>query len=593
MDRYTQIKEIGKGAYGRAILVEAKATKEKLVVKEMDLTKLPIESQEACRGEVKLLSRLQHRNVVRYHDSFEERRKLYIVMEYCDGGDLEEKINPPNPLQPRLTEKEIWDYFVQICLALKYIHSKKVLHRDLKPSNVFLTKKGEVKLGDFGVSRTLKYTMELATTFAGTPVYLSPEVVDSKPYNDKSDVWSLGCILYEMATGDLPFDATNILTLCRQIMNAPHRQLPSSFSSEMRQLVNDMLTKSPSQRPSISQILQKPVVRTVARRFLSDREATKGVPINSPAGPPKSIAQHIDSLQVYRQLQAPVQQLMKPAEPVKQPAEPVKQPAEPARQPVMPARQPAMPARQPAASVRQPAEPGRIPVRVPLDHVQLFRLAPPRKAPAEAPKPNRMPKPISPAYRDDPRAGPDPSPQLKTNAPVKREKSLYEELLELGDDFDINNLDVSGERWFKDEIDAAAQAKLPNGNEGNPDVLPSYDQLATELQLNPAPKPDRRPDPNATIVPRPAGSATRDDTDTLSPQSVKKLKDELLALDLTKIRLESIPGLKDLEEDDGPDNFASLFSLPPPDWKDKDMSLYDELLALELHNRELKLAGLN
>ena len=101
--------------------------------------------------------------------------------------------------------------FVQITLALDFIHTRKILHRDLKSQNVFLTKDGQIKLGDFGIARVLNRTVDLAQTSIGTPLYMSPECCNNKPYSFKSDVWSLGCILYEMCTGGRhPFNARDL-----------------------------------------------------------------------------------------------------------------------------------------------------------------------------------------------------------------------------------------------------------------------------------------------------------------------------------------------------------------------------------------------
>ena len=96
------------------------------------------------------------------------------------------------------TEDEILNWFIQIAISLEYIHGRKVIHRDIKTSNIFLTGNGTVKLGDFGISRVLENTNEAAMTVVGTPYYMSPEVCESKPYTFKSDVWALGCVLYEL-----------------------------------------------------------------------------------------------------------------------------------------------------------------------------------------------------------------------------------------------------------------------------------------------------------------------------------------------------------------------------------------------------------
>jgi NIMA (never in mitosis gene a)-related kinase len=149
------------------------------------------------------------------------------------------------------------DWFTQICLAIKHIHDKKILHRDLKSQNIFLTKNGLVKLGDFGIAKCLNFTLEKAQTIVGTPYYLSPEIVNSKPYSFKSDIWSLGVLLYEMIALRMPFDADSLPLLSLKIIRGQHTPLPSSFSKELRQLVNSMLVVEQNKRPNINEILSK------------------------------------------------------------------------------------------------------------------------------------------------------------------------------------------------------------------------------------------------------------------------------------------------------------------------------------------------
>ncbi|XP_022786792.1 serine/threonine-protein kinase Nek5-like [Stylophora pistillata] len=130
----------------------------------------------------------------------------------------------------QLPEDQVLDYFVQICLGLKHVHDRKILHRDLKSQNIFLTKNGIVKLGDFGIARVLHSTMELARTCIGTPYYLSPEICENKPYNNKSDIWSLGCVLYELLTLKHAFEAGNMKNLVLKIIRYGIGQGMKNFS---------------------------------------------------------------------------------------------------------------------------------------------------------------------------------------------------------------------------------------------------------------------------------------------------------------------------------------------------------------------------
>ena len=138
---------------------------------------------------------------------------------------------------------------------MKHIHDRKILHRDLKSQNVFLTKNGLIKLGDFGIAKCLDTTLSQAKTFIGTPYYLSPEIVQNKPYSFKSDVWSIGVLLYEMCTLKMPFDGNSIADLSLKIIKGTYNPIPNNFSRELKILVNNLLSTDSSKRPSINEIL--------------------------------------------------------------------------------------------------------------------------------------------------------------------------------------------------------------------------------------------------------------------------------------------------------------------------------------------------
>ncbi len=169
-------------------------------------------------------------------------------------GDLFTRIS--NQKEVHFPEEQVLDWFVQLCLAVKHVHDRKILHRDLKTQNIFLTKVGIIKLGDFGIARVLKSTGELARTAIGTPYYLSPEICESQPYNNKSDIWSLGCILYEMTTLKHAFEAGNMKGLIMKILRGSYPPIPASYSRELRSLIDSVLRRTPKERPSINTILR-------------------------------------------------------------------------------------------------------------------------------------------------------------------------------------------------------------------------------------------------------------------------------------------------------------------------------------------------
>lgn len=171
-----------------------------------------------------------------------------------------------------LGENQVLHLFVQISLAIKHTHDRKILHRDLKTQNIFLTSSGIVKLGDFGIARVLRNTGELAATRIGTPYYMSPEVMDNKRYNNKTDIWSLGCILYELMALKVPFDGQSMRQLVYNIMYSQPSPVNNGYSSDLRELYKVMLMKDPRQRPSVNKVLSKPVVRQRISTILNPTE---------------------------------------------------------------------------------------------------------------------------------------------------------------------------------------------------------------------------------------------------------------------------------------------------------------------------------
>lgn len=137
-------------------------------------------------------------------------------MEFADGGDLTKKVKDQGGKY--FSEVQILDWFTQLCLAIKHVHDRKIIHRDLKCQNIFLTKDNRIKLGDFGIARILKKTMEKAKTMVGTPYYISPEIIQGKQYSLMTDIWSLGVVLYELCTLNPPFNAESIHYLALKIV---------------------------------------------------------------------------------------------------------------------------------------------------------------------------------------------------------------------------------------------------------------------------------------------------------------------------------------------------------------------------------------
>ncbi|KAH0793619.1 CAMK family protein kinase [Histomonas meleagridis] len=267
MKKYETIKVLGRGTFGEAILAERKSSKEKFVIKKMYMPMKPIENIK----EAEILKSMNHPNIVKYVDGFWEKEYLYIVMEYADGGDLSQKIRCFKNNRKEFSEDEILHDFIQLAFAIKYIHDRKILHRDLKPQNVFLMKDGTIKLGDFGIARPLENTYELCATKCGTPGYSSPEVFSGEPYGSKADIWSLGCILYELCCLKPPFSGKTFEAINASVSKGDFEPIPSIYSQDIQKLVKSMLSINPSNRPNINDILNYPIVKSNLELYVDKR----------------------------------------------------------------------------------------------------------------------------------------------------------------------------------------------------------------------------------------------------------------------------------------------------------------------------------
>lgn len=257
--RYERIRVIGRGSFGVATLYRRKEDDSLVILKEINLHDLSASERQLTLNEVSILSKLDHPHIIGYYDSFEEEGTLMIEMEYADGGTLSQFLELRN--KP-FDEGDLLDLFEQMISAISYLHENCVLHRDIKTANVFLTREQMVKIGDFGISKRMG-TETHANTILGTPYYLSPEICQGLAYNEKSDIWALGCCLYEMATLQRAFDAQNLAALVAKIVNA-ELDLVKIPSEEIRILARDMLQSDPEKRSSAKDVLEKVRCRRLA-----------------------------------------------------------------------------------------------------------------------------------------------------------------------------------------------------------------------------------------------------------------------------------------------------------------------------------------
>ncbi|XP_072827268.1 serine/threonine-protein kinase Nek11 isoform X6 [Vicugna pacos] len=260
--RYVLLQKLGSGSFGTVYLVsdkKAKQGEELKVLKEICVGELnPNETVQASL-EAQLLSKLDHPTIVKFHASFVEQDNFCIITEYCEGRDLDCKIQEYKEAGKTFPETQVTEWFIQLLLGVDYMHERRILHRDLKSKNIFL-KNNLLKIGDFGVSRLLVGSCDLATTLAGTPHYMSPEALKHQGYDTKSDIWSLACILYEMCCLNHAFAGSSFLSVVLKIVEGSTPSLPATYPRELNAIMESMLNKSPSLRPSAIEILKLPYI---------------------------------------------------------------------------------------------------------------------------------------------------------------------------------------------------------------------------------------------------------------------------------------------------------------------------------------------
>ena len=265
MSDYIIEKKLGEGVYGVVYKIKKKDN-ENYVLKQISLLGLSEAQKKDFKKEAEILSKINSKYVVKNFESFEENNKFNIIMEYCENGDLSEYIEKQKKKGKPLEEKEIWSIFIKITIGLADIHKINILHRDLKTLNVFLKKDNDIRVGDLGVAKVLDQTF-FAKTYIGTPYYLSPEICEDKPYNDKSDVWALGNILYELCTYNHPFTGNSQPALIQNILNKEPKPIQNNYSNELKQLVSKILNKNYRKRPSCLDILKMPFIINKAKEL--------------------------------------------------------------------------------------------------------------------------------------------------------------------------------------------------------------------------------------------------------------------------------------------------------------------------------------
>ena len=269
MNDFQILSKLGEGAYSTVFKVKRIVDNQIYALKKVKLLNLSEKEKENSLNEVRILASVKSNFVVSYKEAFfdEKDNTLCIVMEFADRGDLYQKIVAHKKSAKFFEESDIWRIFIQLVKGLKALHDLKILHRDMKSANVFLFSNGCAKLGDLNVSKVAR--RGLGYTQTGTPYYASPEVWKDKPYDHKSDVWSLGCVLYEMITLRPPFRAKDMEGLFNKVCKGQYSRIPDRFSDDLFKIVQYLLIVNSIQRPSCDQILQHPIIMKRIEYFKS------------------------------------------------------------------------------------------------------------------------------------------------------------------------------------------------------------------------------------------------------------------------------------------------------------------------------------
>ena len=268
--RYDLEKKIGKGSFGRVFRAFDKEEKKKVAIKIVSINKKNKTEIKGALNEVRILASITSKYIVNYYEAFvnPSQTQLWIVMEYMPGGDLCHLINSLKKKNKKLSEDDIWKYLLQILKGIRDLNSKKIIHRDIKPANIFLDEDLKIlKIGDMNVSKVLK-NENLTDTAIGTPYYLAPEIWNRELYDEKCDVFSLGCLIFELASFQHPFEANSTHELHSKVQNSKTPNIPWEYSSELNSIVKKCMTKNPLERPTAEELLQNPIVLDKNEKFI-------------------------------------------------------------------------------------------------------------------------------------------------------------------------------------------------------------------------------------------------------------------------------------------------------------------------------------
>ncbi|XP_049985605.1 serine/threonine-protein kinase 36 isoform X2 [Alexandromys fortis] len=275
MEKYHVLEMIGEGSFGRVYKGRKKYSAQVVALKFIPKLGRSEKELRNLQREIEIMRGLWHPNIVHMLDSFETDKEVVVVTDYAEG-ELFQILEDDG----KLPEDQVQAIAAQLVSALYYLHSHRILHRDMKPQNILLAKGGGIKLCDFGFARAMSTNTMVLTSIKGTPLYMSPELVEERPYDHTADLWSVGCILYELAVGTPPFYTTSIFQLVNLILKDPVRW-PSAISSCFKNFLQGLLTKDPRQRLSWPDLLHHPFIAGRVTIITEPAGADLGTPFTS------------------------------------------------------------------------------------------------------------------------------------------------------------------------------------------------------------------------------------------------------------------------------------------------------------------------
>ena len=249
---YFITKKIGKGSFSNVYKAYHKDSKLVFALKIIDIVNFSPKLLESLDNEIKILINIDHPNIVKLHETVRSKNYIYLVLDYCENGDLHQYIKK----NKNLDEKIVKDFFTQASKGLYFLWSNNLIHRDLKPHNLLLTIDNVIKIADFGFARYIEEA-KLLDTLCGSPIYMAPEILKNREYNSKVDLWSMGIILYELLTSKPPFTGKNHVELLNNILSTKFI-MPDNSSKNCSNLLTSLLNVNPNYRIEFFKFFEHP-----------------------------------------------------------------------------------------------------------------------------------------------------------------------------------------------------------------------------------------------------------------------------------------------------------------------------------------------